>query len=83
MRTSIIGTTSIGTECSATRTFPVAPTPPKLDPYQELSILNQSRLEAEEGEEEQPMPMAIKCISENNFKLRRGLSCQTTDQRDS
>ena len=54
---------SIGTECSDARTFPVAPTPPKLDPYQEWLILNQSRLETEEGEEEQPTPMAVECMS--------------------
>ena len=54
---------STGTECSNTKTFPVALTPPRLDPYQEWLILNQSRLEAEEEEEEEPTPMAIKCIS--------------------
>ena len=41
----------------------MAPTPPKLDPYQEWLILNQSRLEAEEEEEEEPTPMAVECIS--------------------
>ena len=54
---------SIGTECSNARTFPVALTPPKLDPYQEWLILNQSRLEAEEEEEEEPTPMAVECMS--------------------
>lgn len=41
----------------------MALTPPKLDPYQEWLILNQSRLEAEEGEEEQLTPMAVECMS--------------------
>ena len=54
---------SIGTECSNAKTFPVALTPPRLDPYQEWLILNQSRLEAEEEEEEEPTPMAVECIS--------------------
>jgi len=54
---------SIGTECSNAKTLPVAPTPPRLDPYQEWLILNQSRLEAEEEEEEEPTPMAVECMS--------------------
>ena len=54
---------SIGTECSNSQAFPMAPTPPKLDPYQEWLILNQSRLEAEEEEEEEPTPMAVECRS--------------------
>ena len=54
---------SIGTECSNAQTFPVAPTSPKLDPYQNWLILNQSRLEAEEEEEEEPIPMAVECMS--------------------
>ena len=54
---------SIGTERSNAQTFPVAPTSPKLDPYQEWLILNQSRLEAEEEEEEEPTPMAVECMS--------------------
>lgn len=54
---------SIGTECSNAQMFPVAPTPPKLDPYQEWLVLNQSRLEAEEEEEEEPTPMAVECVS--------------------
>jgi hypothetical protein len=41
----------------------VALSQPKLDPYQEWLILNQSRLEAEEGEEEEPTPMAVECTS--------------------
>ena len=51
---------SIGTECSNARTFPVALTSPKLDPYQERPILNQSRLEAEE---EEPTLMVVERIS--------------------
>jgi len=53
----------MGTECSNAQTFPVALTPPKLDPYQEWLALNQSRLEAEEEEEEEPTPMAVECMS--------------------
>ena len=36
---------------------------PKLDPYQEWLILNQSRLEAEEEEEAEPTPTANECAS--------------------
>ena len=54
---------SFGTECSNAQAFPVAPTPPKLDPYQEWLVLNQSRLEAEEEEEEEPTPMAVERMS--------------------
>ena len=38
-------------------------TPPKLDPYQEWLVLNQSRLEAEEEEEVESTPMAVECMS--------------------
>jgi hypothetical protein len=41
----------------------VALSPPKLDPYQEWLILNQSRLEAEEEEEAEPTPMALEFMS--------------------
>jgi len=51
---------SIGTECSNAKTFPVALISPKLDPYQEWLILNQSCLEAEA---EEPTPMAVERIS--------------------
>ena len=54
---------SIGTECSNAQMFPVVLAPPKLDPYQEWLILNRSRLEAEEGEEEEPTPMVVECMS--------------------
>jgi len=54
---------SIGTEASNAQTFPVAPAPPKLDPYQEWLVLNQSRLEAEEEEEVENTPMAVECMS--------------------
>jgi len=54
---------SIGTERSNAQAFPVALTPPKLDPYQEWLILNQSRLEAEEEEEEEPTPVAAERMS--------------------
>jgi len=55
---------SIGTECSNAKTFPVALSPPKLDPYWEWLVLNRGRrLEAEEGEEEEPTHMAVECIS--------------------
>jgi len=54
---------SIGTESSNAQTFPVAPSPPKLDPYQEWLVLNQSRLEAEEEEEVENTPMAVECMS--------------------
>ena len=54
---------SIGSECSDAQTFSVAPTPPKLDPYQEWLALNQSHLEAEEEEEAESTPMAIECMS--------------------
>lgn len=43
--------------------FPAALTPPKLDPYQEWLILNRSRLEAKEEEEEEPTPMVVECMS--------------------
>jgi len=51
---------SIGTGCSNAQAFPVALTPPKLDPYQEWLILNQSCLEAEE---EEPTPVAAERMS--------------------
>jgi len=54
---------SIGTESSNAQAFPVAQTPPKLDPYQEWLVLNQSRLEAEEEEEVEHTPMADECMS--------------------
>ena len=54
---------SIGSECSDAQTFSVAPTPPKLDPYQEWLALNRSRLEAEEEEEAESTPMAVECMS--------------------
>ena len=54
---------SLGTERSNAQTFHTALDPPKLDPYQEWLILNQSRLEAEEEEEEGSTPMAVERMS--------------------
>ena len=63
----IIGRTrtlpSIGTECANAQASPVALAKPRLDPYQEWLILNQSRLEAEEEEEAEPTPMAVERMS--------------------
>jgi hypothetical protein len=53
---------SIGMELSNAQ-FSLALSPPKLDPYQEWLILNQSRLEAEEEKGAEPTLMALECMS--------------------